>query len=105
MINPQPKEQVSETADVVFKDVLSSLQPTPVLPIEHQILPIEHPVLQEVILNVPQIIDNNSDDVIDVDIPNKHKLPPSSTRGIPPRRYDLEFEAQRSRYPINKESN
>ena len=29
-------------------------------------------------------------------------LPPRSTRGVPPRRYDPEYEAKRSRYPIEK---
>jgi len=32
----------------------------------------------------------------------KYQLPPRSTRGIPPRRYDLEFESQRSRYPLSR---
>ena len=50
------------------------------------------------------MIYNNFDDVVDVDIPNRYKLPPRSTMGILPRRYDS-FEALRSRYPINRESN
>ena len=29
-------------------------------------------------------------------------LPPRSTRGVPPRRYDPEYEAKRSRYPFKK---
>uniref|UniRef100_A0A803L5P2 Uncharacterized protein n=1 Tax=Chenopodium quinoa TaxID=63459 RepID=A0A803L5P2_CHEQI len=32
----------------------------------------------------------------------KYSFPSRSTRGIPPRRYDPEFEAQRSKYPVNK---
>ena len=32
----------------------------------------------------------------------EYQLPSRSTRGIPPRRYDPEYEAQRSRYPISK---
>ena len=32
-------------------------------------------------------------------------MPPRSTRGIPPKRYDPEFETQISRYPVSKESN
>ena len=51
------------------------------------------------------MIENNSDDVVNVDIPNWYELSPRRTRGIPPRRYDPEFEAQRSRYPVNKENN
>ena len=51
------------------------------------------------------MIDNNSENVEHVYIPNRYELPPKSTRGIPPKRYDPEFEAQRSTYPVSKESN
>ena len=44
-------------------------------------------------------------DMPNVEIPNRYELPPRSTRGIPPRIYDPEFEAQRSRYPVNRENN
>ena len=44
-------------------------------------------------------------DVIFIDdVPKRYKLPPRSTQGIPPRRYDLEFESQRYRYPIYQEN-
>ncbi|CAO2841169.1 unnamed protein product [Amaranthus hypochondriacus] len=33
----------------------------------------------------------------------KYKLPPRSTRGVPPKRYDPDYEAHRSKYPINAE--
>lgn len=32
----------------------------------------------------------------------KYVLPPRSTRGVPPKRYDPEYESQRSKYPISK---
>ena len=32
----------------------------------------------------------------------RYELPPRSTRGVPPKTYDLEFESQRSKYPVNK---
>lgn len=32
---------------------------------------------------------------------NTYVLPPRSTRGILPRRYDPEFESRRSKYPIS----
>uniref|UniRef100_A0A803LBV3 Uncharacterized protein n=1 Tax=Chenopodium quinoa TaxID=63459 RepID=A0A803LBV3_CHEQI len=32
----------------------------------------------------------------------RYELPPRSTRGVPPKRYDPEFESQRSKYPVNK---
>ena len=36
------------------------------------------------------------------ELSNRYDLPPRSTRGIPPKRYDLEYEAKRSRYPIDR---
>ena len=36
------------------------------------------------------------------DIPNRYELPLRSIRGIRSKRYDPEFEAQWSRYQINK---
>ena len=38
-----------------------------------------------------------------VNSPCRYELPPRSKRGVPPRRYDPEFESLRSRYPINRE--
>ena len=32
----------------------------------------------------------------------RYELPPRSTRGVPPKRYDPDFESQRSKYPVNK---
>ena len=43
-----------------------------------------------------------ANDVPIVESPRRYELPPRSTRSIAPRRYNLEFEAQRSRYPINQ---
>ena len=43
-----------------------------------------------------------ANDVPSVELPRRYELPPRITRGIPPRRYDPEFEEQRSRYPINQ---
>ena len=33
---------------------------------------------------------------------NRYELPPRKTRGVPPKRYDPEYEAKRSRYPADK---
>ena len=52
--------------------------------------------------NVVLLSDN---DMPNVEIQNKYELPPRSTRGIQSKRYDPEFEAQRSRYPVSRESN
>lgn len=37
-----------------------------------------------------------------VKLPSRYDLPPRSTRVVPLKRYDQEYEAQRSRYPINR---
>uniref|UniRef100_A0A803N0D9 Retroviral polymerase SH3-like domain-containing protein n=1 Tax=Chenopodium quinoa TaxID=63459 RepID=A0A803N0D9_CHEQI len=34
----------------------------------------------------------------------RYVLPPRSIRGVPPKRYDQDFEAQRSKYPVSKPS-
>ena len=51
---------------------------------------------------IPKPLINIFNDVPSVESPCRYELPPRSTRGIPPRRYDPEFEAQRSRYPSNQ---
>ena len=33
-----------------------------------------------------------------VEMSNRYELPPRKTRGVPPKRYDPEYEAKRSRY-------
>ena len=103
-IDQEPKEQVGETTDVVTKNILSPLQTD--LQIDSAVQPTEHPEeLQEVNSNVPEIVESISDNnIADVELPHRYELPPRSTRGIPPNRYDPEFEAQRSRYPL-KENN
>ena len=112
MIEHDPKEQVGETIDVDFEVIVSHLQFTPVPsnehPTEQEVTPEpfthvpsnEHPTEQEV---TPEpLIDISNDDVPSVDIPNRYELPPRSTRGVPPKRYDPEFESQSFWYPINR---
>jgi hypothetical protein len=100
--NMGPKEKVSDTTDVVSDHIVSPLQCN--LPPSD-----EHPSSPEV-CSEPEPI-HDIDDVDDSIVPapvsesNKYELPPRSTRGIPPRRYDPDFEAQRSGYPVNRESN
>lgn len=71
----------------------------------------EHPTIstEEVSLELEQTnhdvsaeSDSNSDitNVINSGEHERYQLPPRSTRGVPPKRYDPEFEAQRSKYPI-----
>ena len=46
--------------------------------------------------------DNMLNDMPDVEISSRYKLPPRSTQGVPSKRYDPEYEALQSRYPINR---
>ena len=49
-------------------------------------------------------IDISTDYIVpsSVVVPRKHNLPSRSTRGMPPKWYDPEYESQRSRYPTNR---
>ena len=51
---------------------------------------------------VPEPLIDITNDVPSVGSPRRYELPLRSMKGIPTRRYDPEFEAQRSRYPINQ---
>ena len=53
MINPELKEQVNETTNGIPEDIVSPLQPTPVLPIEHPVLSIKHAESEEVNSHIP----------------------------------------------------
>ena len=59
------------------------------------------------LLNTPVLEhhDNNLNHVANVDIPNRYELPPRSTSGIFSRRYDLDYEALRSKYIVNTDNN
>ena len=94
--SPDPKEQVGESTDVVSENIISPFPSSPVPPVEHL-------ELQEVNSDDLSVIENSCDNIVNIDVSNRYELPPRSTRGIPPKRYDPEFEAQRSKYPINKE--
>ena len=50
------------------------------------------------------VYDDVLNDIPNVDLTNRYELPPRSTRGIPSKRYDPDFEAQKSRYPVQKVS-
>ena len=58
----------------------------------------------EMILDDTNIVMQEEEMETDKPSPEKYQLPPRSTRGKPPRRYDPEFEARRSKYPVNTES-
>ena len=82
-----PKEQVDVTTDTVTETIVP--QPT------HSTAIPEYPDEQEVIPNSPDT-DTNNNVMSSDDVPWRYEFPPRSTRGIPPRRYDPEFESQRS---------
>jgi hypothetical protein len=89
-----PQEQVSVTADPVPETVVSPPPLSTHVP--------EHPE-QEVISDILADDNDNMDNVVPSDDgPRRYELPKRSTRGVPPRRYDPEFESQRSRYPVEQ---
>lgn len=99
MTDTEPKEQViGGINDVVLENIVSPLQDGPMTTNEH---PEPREVSSE---QVPIDTNNNPIDTVTVSMPNRYDLPPRSTRGVPAKRYDPEFEAQRSRYPITRES-
>ena len=103
MIDKQdPKEQVGETTNDVTKHIVSPLQ-IPVTLVEHP-NPNEEVVIPKEVISEPVVIVDNSNSIVDVTTSDRYKLPAGSTKGVPPRRYDPDFEAQCSRYPVNEES-
>ena len=53
------------------------------------------------VIEIPQ--EESNENTVIREEPTGYKLPPRSTRGIPPKRYDPEYETQRSKYPIGTE--
>uniref|UniRef100_A0A803M5B1 Retrovirus-related Pol polyprotein from transposon TNT 1-94 n=1 Tax=Chenopodium quinoa TaxID=63459 RepID=A0A803M5B1_CHEQI len=87
-----PKEQVGQTTDVVPETIVSPIPSTPVLSDEHP-----NP---KVILESRDILESHDIDNVTIDDPipsderpDRYELPPRSTRGVPPKRYDPKFEA------------
>ena len=97
-----PKEQVGNPTDIATENiVLLSPQNLPTL--------FEASHDQEVACEPQEVLTEpepqTNDDISGiVNSPCRYQLPLRSKRGIPPRRYDPEFESQRSRYPINREA-
>ena len=58
---------------------------------------------QEVVTELDSQIDDDVSDIVNP--PCRYELPPRIKRGVPPKRYDLEFESQRSRYPVSRDMN
>lgn len=108
VMNPDPTTQVSNTTDVapeasVSPPSVSPIMSTPVSSNEHPSDDLSSAEVNSENSGTDTIIETNifpSDSV-----PNRYQLPPRSTRGVPPRRYDPEYEAQRSKYPVERISN
>ena len=121
--NLDPKDQVDDATEPPHQDILSTRLPLPILS-GHQV---SHANLDSIVPedtnNENVIIDTLNDENVVVDTLNEeivadtietgnhdsqnvdsesYVLPPHSTRGVPPRRYDPEYEAKRSRYPFKK---
>ena len=91
-----PKEQVGTTTDIAT-DIVTEPSPQTTNPVP------EHPAEQEVTPSSPApFIDISTKYIVlsSVAVPRKYNLSPQSTKGMPPKRYDPEYESQRSRYPI-----
>uniref|UniRef100_A0A803KQ64 Uncharacterized protein n=1 Tax=Chenopodium quinoa TaxID=63459 RepID=A0A803KQ64_CHEQI len=104
MMDHDPPTQVGNTTDVATETSVSapSLQSTPMATTEH-------PESISVEVNSENhescIVPTDSVSVPSENCLNRYELPPRSTRGVPPKRYDPEYEDQRSKYPIEKISN
>uniref|UniRef100_A0A803NBZ0 Uncharacterized protein n=1 Tax=Chenopodium quinoa TaxID=63459 RepID=A0A803NBZ0_CHEQI len=61
-------------------------------------------IKQNILSKTPESSESGNEDVESeqVSCPENYVLPPRSTRGIPPKRYNPDFEAQRSKYPVGK---
>uniref|UniRef100_A0A803ND66 Reverse transcriptase Ty1/copia-type domain-containing protein n=1 Tax=Chenopodium quinoa TaxID=63459 RepID=A0A803ND66_CHEQI len=59
---------------------------------------------QNILSKTPERSESGNEDVESeqVSYPENYVLPPRSTRVIPPKRYNPDFEAQRSKYPVGK---
>ena len=99
MMDHDPPTQVSNTADVNSETSVSAPS--------HQSTPMtttEHPESTSVEVN-SESCTVPTDSVSSDNCQNRYELPHRSTRGVPPKRYDPEYEDQRSRYPIERISN
>ena len=103
-VDLNPKEQVGIPTDVATEDIVPPFsQAAPILSdasSEQEMLPDPQ---EEVIFEPKTLIDATNDISSAVELPCRYELPPRNTRGVLPRRYDPQFESQRSRYPISRD--
>ena len=96
------KEQVGNTIVTASDSIASPSQFTPsIIPN----VPSNVPNVTSVDEGVIKITNDEPNDVASVEMSSMYELAPRSTRGVPPKRYDQEFEEQRSRYPIDRGNN
>ena len=89
-----PKEQAGNPTDAVTETIVIHSPHT---------IPVPSDASQGVELgSEPQEVLTNDDVPSATENSCRYELPPRRTRGVPPKRYDLEYESQRSRYPINQ---
>ena len=94
VIDPNPIEQVGNPTVVVTKDIVLPLPQIIHVLSEASTENTEQEVHSKLLIDV-------TNDISDVEEQCIYKLPPRSTREVPPRRYDLEFDVMRSRYPVD----
>ena len=107
------KEQVGNTTVTTSDGIVSPFQFTPsIIPDTHSndepeinsepnmIVPSTVSNVTSVDESVIEMTNDEPNDVASVEMSSMYELAPRSTRGVPPKRYDQEFEEQRSRYPI-----
>ena len=97
------KEQVGSPADIATENIVL-LSPQTSLTLS------EASSEQEAVCETQEVktkLDSRIDDDIPdtVNPPCRYELPPRSKRGVPPKRYDPEFESQRSQYPVSRDMN
>ena len=84
-----PNEQVGTTTDIAT-DIVTESPPQTTTPVP------EHPTEQEVTSSTTApLIDISIDCIVPSSavVPRKYNLPPRSTRGMPPKGYDPEYES------------
>lgn len=109
VMNPDPITQVGNTTDVAPETSVSPRLTTPVPSDEHPSDDLSTAEVDSENPGTDTITETNTttetNTIPSCSVPNRYQLPPRSTRGVPPRRYDPEYEAQRSKYPIERISN
>ena len=109
MSDPDPKQQVGNATELS----LQAAQPTPLVPppdlSDHQVSQVvdegntldTNPI--EITTDHEHVVTGKDRETSDLNHQSSKRyiLPPQSTRGIPPKRYDPDYETKRSKYPVD----